>query len=173
MVDEPRTEHNKLVHTALIRMGHVANSSLEEYKHALTVQLSIMTGSTLSYFATMNSAENVLTMIGWSKSAMGNCSMIDKPIVYRIEETGLWGDAVRERKAVITNDYKNLVKPTKKGYPEGHVNVVRHMNIPVFEGNRIAMVVGVGNKATEYTQEDARNMTAFMAEVWKILKAKL
>jgi GAF domain-containing protein len=166
-------KHNKLIQTALTRMEYVTDKPLEEYKHAITVQLSIMTGSTLSYFATMNSAENVLTMIGWSKSAMGNCSMIDKPIVYKIEETGLWGDAVRERKPVITNDYKNLVKPTKKGYPEGHVHVVRHMNVPIFDGNRIVMVVGVGNKATEYDQEDARNMISFMTEVWKVLKIKL
>jgi len=121
----------------------------------------------------MNAGENVLTMIGWSKSAMMNCAMIDKPIVYNLVDTGLWGDAVRERQAVITNDYKNLVKPTKKGYPEGHVNVRKHMNLPIMEKGKAVMVVGVGNKTENYTQADANTLEAFMSEVWKVLKTKL
>ncbi len=45
-----------------------------------------------------------------------------KPIVYPIEKTGLWGDGVHEKRPVVTNDYKSLVRPTKKGYPAGHVD---------------------------------------------------
>ena len=31
--------------------------------------------------------------------------MIDKPIVYQVKDTGLWGEAIRQRIPVITNDY--------------------------------------------------------------------
>ncbi|MBN1881722.1 MAG: GAF domain-containing protein [Deltaproteobacteria bacterium] len=133
----------------------------------------MITTSLIAYFATMNASENVLTMVGWSDAAMGNCAMIDKPIVYKIEETGLWGDAVRERKAVITNDYQNLQKPTKKGYPEGHVTVIGHMNLPVMENGKVVLVAGVGNKNSEYTQKDVSDLQPIMDEAWKILKAKL
>ena len=80
---------------------------------------------------------------------------------------------MRERKPVITNDYKNLVKPTKKGYPEGHVHVRKHMNLPIFEGKHIVLVVGVGNKLTDYTMEDAKALQTFMDAAWTILKTKL
>ena len=150
-----------------------AAKPLKEYQDLVCTDACSVTQSTLSYFATMSPAEDVLTMIGWSKTAMANCGIMDKPIVYKLVDTGLWGDAVRERKAVITNDYKGLVKPTKKGYPEGHVNVRRHMNLPVFEAKRVALVIGVGNKATDYTAEDAQNLTELMSEVWKVLKTKL
>ena len=103
------------VQQALERLDRSAGKPLDEYKDAITRECCSLTGSTISYFATMNGTETVLTMIGWSKSAMVNCGMIDKPIVYNLIDTGLWGDAVRERKAVITNDYKNLVKPTNDG----------------------------------------------------------
>jgi len=103
------------IQQALDRVSRFAGKPLEEYKDAITRECCSLTGSTLSYFATMNPAENVLTMIGWSKSAMINCSMIDKPIVYNLTDTGLWGDAVRERKAVITNDYKKPGQTNKKG----------------------------------------------------------
>lgn len=71
------------------------------------------------------------------------------------------------------NDYKNLVKPTKKGYPAGHVNVRKHMNLPVIVNGKVVLVIGVGNKVGDYTLEDARVLEAFATEAWKILKAKL
>jgi hypothetical protein len=127
-------------------------------------------GSTIAYYATMNDAEDVLTMVGWSKSAMEMCKVIDKPIVYPLDETGMWGDAVRERKAIITNDYAGLQKPTKKGYPAGHVKVVRHMNAPIWDGDHIAGVFGVGNKPTDYTPEDAVLIVELGKAAWPIIR---
>ncbi len=161
------------VDAALANLAKVADKPLDDYKDAITRNCCDLTGSTLSYFATINAGEDVLTMIGWSKSAMINCSMIDKPIIYRVPDTGLWGDAVRERKPVITNDYPGLVKATKKGYPDGHVNVRKHMNLPIFDKNKVVLVVGVGNKASPYDMEDAHLLEEFMSEVWKTLKTKL
>ena len=164
---------NPKVEEQLKQLATKADKTLDVYKDAITRGCCSLTQSTISYFATINPAEDVLTMIGWSQSAMMNCSMIDKPIVYKLVDTGLWGDAVRERKAVITNDYAGLVKPTKKGYPQGHVNIRQHMNLPIMEKGKVVFVVGVGNKAAGYTQEDAKQLEEFMSEVWKTLKTKL
>jgi len=164
---------NENVQKSVDRVKLYAGKTLDELKNAINREACSLTGSTLAYFATMDPTEKVLTMIGWSNSAMMNCSMIDKPIVYQLTDTGLWGDAVRERKAVITNDYKNLVKATKKGYPQGHVNVVKHMNLPVFEGSKVALVIGVGNKSADYTAAEASLLSEFATAVWPLLKAKL
>lgn len=161
------------VQKSLDKLKLYVDKPLVEFKDVITREACSLTGSTLSYFATINPAQDVLTMIGWSNSAMINCSTIDKPIVYPVKETGLWGDAVRERKAVITNDYPNLVKPTKKGYPSGHVNVKKHMNLPVMVSGKVALVIGVGNKATDYTNEDTKLLGEFADEAWKILQPKL
>ena len=47
------------------------------------------------------------------------------------------------------------------------------MNLPIYEGNRMVMVVGVGNKRMDYTNEDAQAVEALMLEAWKALKLKL
>ena len=164
---------NEIVQKSVDRVKLYAGKSLDELKNAFNRETCSLTGSTLAYFATMDPTQKVLTMIGWSNSAMMNCAMIDKPIVYQLVDTGLWGDAVRERKAVITNDYKGLVKPTKKGYPQGHVNVNKHMNLPVFEGGKVVLVVGVGNKKADYTAADASLLSEFATAAWPLLKAKL
>ncbi|MBI5957408.1 MAG: GAF domain-containing protein [Chloroflexi bacterium] len=161
------------VKASLDRLLAMTDGSLGDYKDAITDELCALTGSPLSYIAALDLNEQTLTMVGWSKGAMASCQATDRPIVYPLEETGLWGDAVRERKAVITNDYQNLNKPTKKGYPKGHVHVSRHMNLPVFEDGYAVLVVGVGNKASDYTQEDARLLEELMVEVWKFFKEVL
>ena len=118
----------------------------------------------------MNSeGPSVLTMIGWSKTVMEACAMIDKPIVYPIEKTGLWGDCVREKGPVVTNDYKALVKPTKKGYPSGHVDIKRHMNVCMMGNGQIKGVLGVGNKVAPYDEADVAVLQQFVNECHKYL----
>jgi PAS domain S-box-containing protein len=130
-----------------------------------------LTGSTIGYLATLNDDESVMTMKYWSKSAHVSCSIIDKPIVYDVEKTGLWGEAVRQRTSVITNDY-TADSPFKRGTPKGHVPLVRHMNIPVFDGDHIVAVAGVGNKGTDYNEGDVRQLQLLMQGWWQIVIRK-
>ena len=130
-----------------------------------------MTASSIGYLAFANEDETVLTMHYWSKSAMQECALIDKPIVYPVKDTGLWGEAIRQRKAVITNDYA-VANPL-----EGHSFGTRpahaaHMSIPVFDGDRIVAVAGVGNKAENYHDNDVRQLTLFLDGMWRILCRK-
>ena len=158
---------------ALAKLASVKSGTSKQILDVVNSEITRLTQSVIGYVAVMDDTEQELTMVGWSNSAMADCKMINKPIVYALKDTGLWGDAVRERKACITNDYKALVKPTKKGYPAGHVDVKKHMNIPVVEGGKIVAVAGVGNKTGDYSQADANTLTQFMNEAWKILKEKI
>ena len=141
-------------------------SAAEIANHAMESAIRL-TGSTIGYIAFANEDETVLTMHYWSNSAMQQCAMIDKPIVYPVKDTGLWGEAIRQRKPVITNDYA-APNPLKKGTPSGHVQLTRHMNIPVFDGGKIVAVAGVGNKAEDYQDDDVRQLTLFMDGMWRI-----
>jgi PAS domain S-box-containing protein len=128
-----------------------------------------LTKSQIGYLAFMNEDETVLTMQAWSKTAMEQCAVMDKPIDYPLETTGLWGEAVRQRRPIITNDYA-APNPYKKGYPAGHVEMRRHLNIPVFDGDRIVAVAGVGNKDEDYDESDIRQLTLLMNGMWWQLK---
>jgi GAF domain-containing protein/anti-anti-sigma regulatory factor len=163
--DRELNEHRTEV---LLKLNQMSGATMQELTDFALEEAVRLTRSTIGYLAFMSEDEKVLTMHSWSKSAMNECSMIDKPIVYPIEKTGLWGEAVRQRKPVTTNDYP-APNPLKKGHPEGHVKVTRHMNIPVFDGDRIVAVAGVGNKATDYTESDIRQLTLLMDGMWKIL----
>ncbi|HII99612.1 MAG TPA: PAS domain S-box protein [Methanoregula sp.] len=131
----------------------------------------IVTGSPLGYLAFLSEDESELSMYAWSKSAMKECALREKPIVYKTSETGLWGEAVRQRRPVITNDYA-APNPQKKGYPSGHPVIVRHMNIPVIDNGRIVMVAGVANKPHDYTVDDVHQLSLLMQGLWQVIRQR-
>ncbi len=155
----------------LLKLNQMNDASLKEITDFALEEAVRLTRSTIGYLAFLNDDESVLTMHSWSKSAMAECAIIDKPIVYPVESTGLWGEAVRQRQAVITNEYA-AASPLKKGCPQGHVAVKRHMNTPVFAGSRIVMVAGVGNKTEGYDQDDVQQLTLLMEGMWRLIERK-
>jgi len=156
---------------ALLQLGQMTGASMQEITDFALEEAVRLTERTMGYLAFMNEDETVLTMHSWSKTAMKQCAMIGKPIVYPVETTGLWGEAVRQRKPIITNDY-GAPDVKKKGYPKGHVEVVRHMNIPVFDGEHIVAVAGVGNKSLPYNESDVRQLTLLMQGMWRLLQRR-
>jgi|GEM_PF-6459671 len=156
---------------ALLQLNQMADATLQEITDFALEEAVRLTQSTIGYLAFLNDDESVLTMHSWSKSAMAECAIIDKPIVYPVVSTGLWGEAVRQRRPIITNDYA-AANPLKKGCPQGHVLVKRHMNIPVFDGTRIVIVAGVGNKSGEYDDGDIQQLTLLMEGMWRLLERK-
>lgn len=129
-----------------------------------------VTKSEIGYIYFLSDDETELTLHAWSKSVMPQCSIQDYPDAYKVSETGLWGEAVRQRKPIITNDYAN--SPLKRGYPKGHVPVQRHMNIPIMDEDKIVLLAGVGNKDTDYNEGDIRQLELVMRGMWRIIQRK-
>jgi len=161
-LDESRLE-------AVWQLSQMTKATLKEITDFALEEGVRLTKSQIGYLAFMNDDETVLTMQAWSKTAMEQCAIIDKPIDYPLETTGLWGEAVRQRRPMITNDYA-APNTYKKSYPPGHVEMRRHLNIPVFDGDRIVAVAGVGNKEEEYDESDVRQLTLLMNGMWLQIK---
>ncbi len=156
---------------ALLKLNQMSGASLQEITNFVREEAVRLTKSKIGYLAFVNEEENVLTLHSWSKNAMKQCTIAKKPIVYRLETTGLWGEAIRQRKAIIINDY-SAPSPFKKGYPKDHVKIKRHMNTPIFDGEKIVVVAGVGNKDDEYDESDVRQLTLLMQEMWGLIQQK-
>ncbi|MGE4560248.1 MAG: GAF domain-containing protein [Desulfobulbus sp.] len=156
---------------ALLQLSQMADSSLHEITDFALEQGVRLTESEIGYLAFMNEDETVLTMHAWSRQAMKDCALIDKPILYPVEKTGLWGEAVRQRRPVITNEYLDP-NPLKKGLPPGHTPIIRHMNVPIFSADRIVAVAGVGNKQSGYNDSDVAQLQLLMGDMWKLVEKK-
>lgn len=150
----------------LSQLVDVSEKELADYALEECVRL---THSDVGYLHFFNEDEETIQLFNWSKKTLEKCSA-EKEQHYPLEKAGIWADCVRIRKPVIHNDYQK--SPDKKGYPEGHFPVIRHMSVPIFDGDRIVAVAGVGNKKNPYDESDTRQLKLFMDSLWRIIKQR-
>ena len=127
--------------------------------------------SQFAFVGLMDDTESVMTIHAWSKDAMMQCAVDEKPIHFSIAEAGIWGECVRQRASLISNEY-DAPHPNKKGYPAGHVPLNRIVAIPVFDGDRIVAVAAAANKAEAYTELDSYSLTVLLERMWGIIRRK-
>jgi PAS domain S-box-containing protein len=154
---------------ALLRLSQMMDASLQEITRFALEEAVKLTRSQVGYLAFVNEDETMLTISAWSENTLKLCALpAEGLLVFPITETGLWGEAVRQRKAIITNDYA-APHPAKKGCPTGHIPLRRHLNVPVFDAQRIVVIAGVGNKEEPYDEFDVRQLTLLMDGMWRLL----
>jgi PAS domain S-box-containing protein len=147
----------------LSQMSDAAEDELMRFTYEAAIRL---TRSKLGYLGLMNEEETVLKVQFWSKEAMDECRVPETPLIFPVETSGLWGEAVRQRRPIITNDY-SAPNPWKRGTPEGHIKLIRHMNLPVIVGDKIVLVTGVGNKEEDYNESDVQQLSLLMEGMWR------
>ncbi len=128
-----------------------------------------LTGSKIGYIYHYDQSNRRFILNSWSRDVMQACSITKPQTCYELDKTGVWGEAVRQRKPIILNEFQ-AENPLKKGYPVGHAHLRSFMTIPVFRGERIISVVGVANKEADYTHTDVYQLTLLMDAVWKVLE---
>lgn len=139
-------------------------SDLIQYALDIFVELS---ESEIGYFHKFDKATNEIELVTWSTQTLKKCTAVyDKH--YPLNAAGLWADAVRQKKPVIINDYAHATN--KKGMPEGHFPLYRHLGIPVIEKNEVKAIIGIGNKKNPYNEEDLKHLEIYTKALWEILK---
>lgn len=124
-----------------------------------------LTQSQIGYIYFYNEDTMEFTLNTWSKHVMEECTVVNPQTRYELKHTGLWGEAVRQRRPIIVNDFQ-AADPLKKGYPKGHVELLNFMTVPVFKNGRVVAVVGMGNKGSDYNENDVLQLTLLMDSVW-------
>lgn len=130
-----------------------------------------LTESEVGFIYLYDEEKSLFELSSWSREVMKECEVAERHAVVELEGTGIWGEAVRQRKPIVVNNFQ-APNPLKKGYPRGHVELHNFMIIPVFWGERIVAVIGVANKAADYDKGDVRQLALLMDSVWRIAEAR-
>ncbi len=130
-----------------------------------------LTGSKIGYIYHYNEGRKEFVLNTWSKEVMAECAITKPQTCYELSRTGIWGEAVRQRRPIIVNDFQAL-NPLKKGYPQGHVQLEKFMTVPLFKDEGIVGVIGLANKETDYTATDILQVSLLMESVWKVIERK-
>ena len=165
--DEVRLNESRL--EILLQLNQMTDTSLQHICDFTLEGAVGITSSKIGYLAFVNQDESEITIYARSKQAMAECGTSVQPTVFKTDDTGLWGEAIRQRELVITNDYQTP-HPAKKGCPQGHVEMSRHMNVPIFDQGKIVALIGVANKPEDYTNSDVRQLTLLMQGMWRIVQ---
>lgn len=130
-----------------------------------------LTSSKIGYIYFYDEVKREFTLNSWSRDVMKECEVANSQSCTALNDTGIWGEAVRQREVVMINNFKEN-NPLKKGYPKGHVHLERFLTIPIFDEDKIAAVVGVANKESDYDNTDVSQLTIMMSSVWRIVQKK-
>jgi PAS domain S-box-containing protein len=153
---------------SILKILESKHDSIQEFLDFTLDEAIKLTNSKIGYIYYYSEKKEQFTLNTWSKDVMKECAITEPQTVYNLKETGIWGEAVRQRKTIIVNDF-HASNPLKKGYPEGHVKLHKFMTVPILKNDKIVAVVGVANKESNYTDNDTLQLTLLMDSVWNII----
>jgi PAS domain S-box-containing protein len=153
----------------MIRISQFQTDDIQKLLDAALEEAIAITGSKFGYVYHYSEETEKFTLNSYSTDVMTECTVAEVKNCYELSKTGIWGEAVRQRKPIMLNDFP-ATNPLKKGYPEGHAVLLRYLTVPVFSKDNIVGVVAVANKTQPYNEADVLQLTLMMDSVWKIVE---
>jgi PAS domain S-box-containing protein len=153
-----RKKKEQLMTETLAFSEFALNHPMNELLTLAIDKAELLTGSQIGFFHFLDEDEKAISLQVWSTNTRNQlCEAEGNSLHYPLEMAGVWVDCIRERRPVVHNDYESL--PHKKGMPEGHPNIIRELTVPLFRGEKIVAILGVGNKPVDYDDEDLQIVT--------------
>lgn len=164
-----RKRQEMLRESQLRLIEFAGQASLPELLQKFLEEAELLTDSSIGFYHFIDDDQQTVALQAWSKSTLDHfCTAEGDGLHYPVSEGGVWVDAVRQRQPVIHNDYESL--PHKKGLPKGHAPIAREMVVPVFRGDKMVAILGVGNKPHNYTAADVRVIQTLADMAWETME---
>ncbi len=150
----------------------IDTSTIKQLLQMSIDKAELLTDSSIGFFHFVDDDQSMLTLQQWSTNTLNvMCKVKGDDNHYRVDEAGVWADALRERRVIIHNDFASL--PSRKGLSEGHATVIREVIIPIFRHEKIVAILGVGNKLVNYDEDDVRLLTIVADAAWEVAAKKI
>ncbi|MEQ8514589.1 MAG: diguanylate cyclase, partial [Chromatocurvus sp.] len=143
--------------------------SERDFAQSCLQRLEELTDSTISFLHFVNEDSAEVQLVAWSRRTEERyCHVVDLNSHYPLSEAGIWAASVRARRPSIVNDY--LQEKNRHGLPEGHAEIQRFISVPLVDLGEVVMLVGVGNKQTDYVDRDVETVQLFANEMWRLIQ---
>lgn len=160
------TEHRKVLLELYEKSHQLSDRELYDFALDHAVRLS---DSKIGFFHLVTDDQKYIFLTTWNAEALNNCTAVFETH-YEVAIAGNWADCVRFGHPVIYNDFPN--SPDQKGLPEGHVPISRFVSIPVIENGKVRIIIGVGNKSSDYDEQDVVKIQLVANELHKIISQR-
>jgi two-component sensor histidine kinase len=152
----------------LVRVLQHEPTEVQAFLDFCLAEALALTESSLGYIFHYSEERREFTLHAWSKGVMEQCAVHAPATVYKLEDTGVRGEPVRQRRAVVMNDFA-AESPLKRGFPEGHVQLENFMSVPIMRDGRIVAVAGVANRPGGYSGTDVLEFSLLMDACWQVV----
>ena len=129
-----------------------------------------LTDSQIGFIHFVNEDQETIALVTWSSGTLAHYCTAAFDSHYPIHQAGIWADALRQRRAVVFNDYAHA--SGKHGLPEGHAPLHRLISVPIMEGGLVRMMTGVGNKPAPYSDTDTETVRLIAEAIWRIVRQR-
>ncbi len=147
----------------------ITGSSLEEMSMFALGEAVRISKSETGYIAFINEKNHYveLTTLFPEKTSNENC--INKKLYYDLSDTETISDVIATCRPLIIEEEQQL-KKIGNMYATGNLILKRHIDIPVVISEKVAVVVGLGNRQSPYEESVIKNIKLLMQGMWIILQ---
>ncbi len=132
--------------------------------------LEDLTYSCISFLHFYVSDEIKTEMTVWSERTLEDYFKTADEANISIDETGICADAQSRLETVMFNDYADY--KNQHGLPQGNTRLKRMICVPVIDDGHVILVVGIGNRDSEYTVLEKETVQQIANEMWRIIQRR-
>lgn len=140
----------------------------KDFLHRGLALIEDLTESPISCIHFVNEDQVNIELAAWSARTLESDCSVNADRHCLDSDAGIWAECLRQQKAVIFNDYQTYT--AKHGLPAGHSRLVRLISVPVIEEDKVRVILGVGNRDRDYTDEDVEVVQLFGNDIWRIIR---
>jgi signal transduction histidine kinase/DNA-binding response OmpR family regulator len=154
---------------ALFQLSHMTDASIDELEDFTLEQALRISGSTVGLIRFLNEDESVVLSTRWCRAILEQSRADEVSPLFSLDESGVWREAVRERRVVTINDCQAKHSGKRAPLPN-HLQLNRLLAAPALEGDRVVAVMVLGSKTEPYDASDARHVTLSMDSMLKLVR---
>ncbi|MGA9575757.1 MAG: PAS domain S-box protein, partial [Lysobacterales bacterium] len=132
--------------------------------------LEDLTYSCISFLHFFVGEEIKSEMTVWSERTLEDHFETAEEARFSIDESGICEDARRRLETVMFNDYADY--KDQHDLPEGSARLKRMICVPVIDDGQVILVMGIGNRDSEYTVLEKETVQLIANEIWRIIQRR-
>ncbi|EXI66077.1 MAG: Cyclic di-GMP phosphodiesterase Gmr [Candidatus Accumulibacter adjunctus] len=159
-------EHQAARALAMLDLPKAAErmSESEFIRHGLA-EVERLTGSRLSFVYFLADEQQAAAEITWSNAVRDSLPAISERLCAGTL-TGIWNEALQRRAPVLYQDRQAVLATSPLAASAG---LERLISVPVIEGGMGRMMLGVGNKAEAYGENEIETARLLSQDIWRIV----
>jgi PAS domain S-box-containing protein len=153
----------------VLKLDRMVVASVRVFTDLVLEECLRLTNSEIGFLALITEEGASLTIPSWSRPCDQEEQIAHRPLLCSTVSAGSWADSARTAKVAVRNRGVTA-DPLKRNFPGGYEPINRLLSVPVVSGGKPQALVGVANKATEYTSDDARRLTMLMDQSYHLIQ---